>query len=323
MATYEQIANESQQKTPDLVRRKILKKISDLTGRPLVLYAVEMFNQGKINSSPLGSQAVTINLSDKGGFSESLRNITGDNIDVILHSPGGSPDATESIVNMLRGRFKSVRFIVPSIAKSAATMMCMSGDEIILGDAAELGPTDPQMIINGKQSPAHGIIEQFNNAKAELAKNNKAMTAWIPILQQYGPSLIAQSDAAIKLSNKLVRDWLKKYMFKGDPKGRYKAEKISKFLSDKKHLSHGRMIDVDQLKAKNAKIKRAREYSDELGDAIEDLRISLDVTFANTGAIKIFENQNGKGLFHVVQQVILRPALPPQNGPNTPAQSKK
>ncbi len=326
MATYEQIANKST-KSPDPVRRDILKRISTLTGRPLILYAVEMFNQGKINAAPLGNQAVTINLSDKNGFAEALRGIDGDEIDIILHSPGGSPEATESIVRMLRSKFKSIRFIVPSVAKSAATMMCMSGDEIILGENAELGPTDPQMVINGKQSPAHGIIEQFGNAKAELAKNNKALSAWIPILQQYGPSLIAQCDAAIKLSNKLVRDWLKKYMFKGDPKGTYKAAKISKFLTDKKHLSHGRAIDVDQLKSKDAKIKRAKEYSDDLGEAIEDLRISLEVTFANTGVIKMFENQNGKGLFQVVKQVILQPGqpfpAPPQNVPKAVRKTKK
>lgn len=320
MATYEQIANESAKTDPDTVRRDILKKISALTSRPLILYAVEMFNQGKINASPLGNQAITINLSDKNGFSEALRNIEGDSIDIILHSPGGSPDATESIVDMLRSKFKSVRFIVPSIAKSAATMMCMSGDEIILGDNAELGPTDPQMVINNKQSPAHGIIEQFNNAKNELAKNNKALSAWIPILQQYGPSLLAQCDAAIKLSNKLVRAWLKKYMFKGDARATYKAEKVSKFLSDKKHLSHGRMINAEQLREKGVKIKRAREESNELGDLIEDLRMSLEVTFTNTGAIKIFENQNGKGLFHVIQPVMLPPfGLPRNPSQNSPS----
>jgi hypothetical protein len=202
----------------------------------------------------------------------------------------------------------------------------MSGDEIIMGDSAELGPTDPQMVINGKQSPAHGIIEQFESAKTELAKNNKALSAWIPILQQYGPSLIAQCNAAIKLSNELVRDWLKKHMFKGDDKGRYKAVKISKYLTDKKHLSHGRMLDTDQLVAKSVKIKRAREYSEEFGDAIEDLRISLEITFASTGAVKMFENQKGKGLFHVVQQVAIQPGqplrIPPQKTPKPPASTK-
>lgn len=311
MATYEEISKRAQaDKSPDKVRREILTKLTTKTGRPLVLYAVDMFNQTKINASPQGSQTIMINLSDKNGFYEALRGIEGDSIDVILHSPGGSPDATESIVKILRDRFKSVRFIVPSMAKSAATMMCMSGDEVILGSTAELGPTDPQMLINGKQSPAHGIIDQFDEAKSELAKNNKALPAWIPILEQYGPSLISQCKTAIKLSNKLVAVWLAKYMLKGDSKAKYKAGKISKFLSDKKHMSHGRALSIEDLKAKGAKIKLASEMSEDMGQLIEDLRIAIEVTFLTSGAIKIFENQYGKGMFHVVQQIVIQPQVP-------------
>lgn len=314
MATYEEIANKSQQSGPDDVRREILKRLSAITGRPAILYAVEMFNQGKINASPLGNQSIIISLSDKSGFHEAMRGIDGDEIDIILHSPGGSPEATESIVKMLRSKYKKVRFIVPSVAKSAATMMCMAGDEIILGQSAELGPTDPQMVINGRQSPAHGILGQFETAKTELAKNNKALPAWIPILEQYGPSLLSQCETAIVLSNKLVSEWLKKYMFKGDVRAGNKASTLSKFLTNKKHLSHGRAINVDALKQKQAKIKVASEISDELAEAIEDLRISIEVTFANTGVVKMFENQNGKGLFQIVQQVIIQPNAPRPGG---------
>jgi ClpP class serine protease len=112
----------------------------DITQRPVLLYGVEMFNPGKINAT---QGNIVIDLTDKEGFLEALRGVTGNNIDVILHSPGGSPEATESLVGLLRRRFKSIRFIIPNVAKSAATMMAMSGDEIILGIDAELGPTDP------------------------------------------------------------------------------------------------------------------------------------------------------------------------------------
>jgi hypothetical protein len=322
MATYEEIATQSGPSVggPDAFRRQTLQKISRLTGRPLIIYAVEMFNQGKINASPFGAQSTIINLSDKSGFVEALRGIEGDEIDVILHSPGGSPEATESIVRMLRERFKSVRFIVPAIAKSAATMMCMSGDEIIVGVTAELGPTDPQMVINGKQSPAHGIIGQFEAAKGELGKNNKALPAWLPILEQYGPALLAQCETAIKLSNKLVAEWLRTYMFKDDTKqrARYKADKISKYLTDKKHLSHSRAITVDELKKRGLKIKSANEISPEFSTAIEDLRISIEITFSTTGAVKFFENKEGKGVFQLVAQIITPGQIPPGLQPSTP-----
>ena len=37
-----------------------------------------------------------------------------ESVDVLLHSPGGRPDATERIVGILRGRFKEVNFSYPS-----------------------------------------------------------------------------------------------------------------------------------------------------------------------------------------------------------------
>lgn len=40
-------------------------------------------------------------------------------------------------------------------------MLGMSGDEIILGNDAELGPTDPQIIINGVANPAHCILNNL------------------------------------------------------------------------------------------------------------------------------------------------------------------
>jgi len=38
----------------------------------------------------------------------------------------------EDIVHILREKFKSVSFIVPGQAKSAGTIMVMSGDEILM-----------------------------------------------------------------------------------------------------------------------------------------------------------------------------------------------
>ncbi len=91
-----------------------------------------------------------VTIMDKDGFDEITRNIPkGDkSLDVFLHNPGGSAEATESIVELLRARFSNIHFIVPNIAKSAATMMAMSGDQILMDERSELGPIDPQLIIS-------------------------------------------------------------------------------------------------------------------------------------------------------------------------------
>src|SRR3990167_2887972 len=299
----------------DIVRREKLKKLSDLTSRPILLYGVEMFNLQKINAT---RGDISIDLTDKDGFIEALRDIKGTDLDVIIHSPGGSPEATESIVNLLRSRFTSIRFIVPSIEKSAATMLSMSGDEIILGDNAELGPTDPQMIINGVANPAHAIIKQFDLAKQEIPKNNTILPAWLPILQQYGPSLIVVCQNAIKLTKSLVSTWLSKYMLKGQKNAKQKAAFISRYLSGNKHLSHSRSINIEELRKKGVKIKYASEISTEFAESLQEVYFALMQTFQRTGAYKIYENNLGKGFYKVIQVMVVPPPLQqptPQNQP--------
>ncbi len=311
MATWDEINIKITAEGLDKVRRDKLAELAKITGRPNILYAVEMFNGKKAQAA---GGDISINLADRDGFFEVLRGITGDNLDVIIHSPGGSPDATESIVKLLRSRFKNIRFIIPNIAKSAATMLAMSGNEIIVGEYAELGPTDPQMILNGKASPAHAILKQFEKAKEELGKNKDAITAWLPILQQYGPSLLAECKNWLALTEKLVKQWLADYMLKGKTRAKQKASIASKFLAGDKHLSHGRSIDIDELKKRSIDIKKGSECSPSLEEIIQDINYAITFTFSTTGTFKMFENSLGKGMYKQIAQpqIVQFPVMPGQ-----------
>ncbi|WP_346320780.1 hypothetical protein [Chitinophaga sp. YIM B06452] len=66
-------------------------------------------------------------------------------IDVVVHSPGGLPDDAYRIIRTLRSNFKTVNIVVPFWAKSAATLMALGGSTIILDEAGELGPLDVQL----------------------------------------------------------------------------------------------------------------------------------------------------------------------------------
>jgi hypothetical protein len=151
---------------------------------------------------------VEIDLTDRDGFIEVTRNITDEVADVIVFSPGGLPDAADSIVHIIRNKFKHTRFIVPAIAKSAATMIVLSGDEVLMEDNAELGPIDPQfrfMRPDGPViAPAQAIIDQFEMAQKLVGSDPQKLIAWMPIIQQYGPSLYQQCLNAIELSKRYV-----------------------------------------------------------------------------------------------------------------------
>lgn len=66
-------------------------------------------------------------------------------IDLVIHSGGGLAHCAYQIVELLHMHGERVSAIVPFWAKSAATLLCMGANEIVVGEHAELGPLDVQM----------------------------------------------------------------------------------------------------------------------------------------------------------------------------------
>lgn len=63
-------------------------------------------------------------------------------LDVILHTYGGDPNAAYRIGQVVRDFAKAIDFLIPFHAHSAGTLMCFCADRITLGAYAVLGPID-------------------------------------------------------------------------------------------------------------------------------------------------------------------------------------
>ncbi len=146
------------------LRRACYADIEKVRGRPVIVYAVKF--PGAHPAAP-----ISIDLTDVDGFTDLIGGIADSEkkIDVILHSPGGSPEATERIVGLLRARFDDVTFLIPHSAYSAATTLALSGNEVILHPSATLGPIDPQ--ING--TPARSIRRGFDKVRELLKRKDR------------------------------------------------------------------------------------------------------------------------------------------------------
>lgn len=111
-------------------------------------------------------------------FMEVTHGLEGNELDLILHSPGGSPESAEAIVSYLRSRFSYIRVIVPQLAMSAATMIACAADEIVLGEHSFLGPTDPQILLptslGVRAVPAQVVLDQFDRAQRECADGRES-----------------------------------------------------------------------------------------------------------------------------------------------------
>ena len=225
----------------DRVRRQYLRGMHDLTGRSVILYASAWFESRTIAPADL-----QVGLPDVQGLMEAVSNIRERELDFIIHSPGGSAEAAESIVEYLRQRFDHIRVFVPVAAMSAATMMALAADELVMGQHSQLGPIDPQFIIStpegSRSAPAKAILNQFELAKREC-RAPENLAAWMPILRTYAPGLLTQCEDSRNLASNMVAGWLQRYMLSEEEDSKAKSEAVADwFAGYESFQSHGRRV---------------------------------------------------------------------------------
>lgn len=294
---------------PDLdgIRRKYLQKLHELTGRETIVYASDWLTAGTPDTS--------IDLSDMQGLMETFYGLSGPDLDLILHSPGGSPEAADRLVRYMRSKFDHVRVFVPLAAMSAATMWTLAADEIVLGKHSQLGPIDPQLVMtlpNGQpwQVPARALREQFDEAARDVEDSPNRLTTWLPILQQYTPGLLRIAENAEELGKELVQEWLAAFMFKGHSDPQASADAVADFFADASiHKSHSRGIDRKQARETGLVIVDL-ESDQALQEAVLSVHHAVMHTLSGTPAVKLVENHNGRAYVRMVQQ--LQMAVQPQ-----------
>ena len=317
----ERTDDQNRQSPHDIVRRRKIQNVEAITGRPLIIYAVSFTESDK--AIRVGS-GIQIELGDKTGFDQAISDIPPGQLDILLHSPGGSPAATESLVHQLRKRFDNIRFIVPHTVKSAATMFALSGNEILVGPDAEFGPIDPQLSfsLDGRTVavPAQAAIDQFERAYEEVNGDPKRMAVWLPILRQYGPSFLQECRNAISLSSQLVTEWLGQYMFAECPEAKKRAWKLASWLADHNNFNtHSRRIGIKELMSIEPEltISQLTEVSPEFEKAVMEVYWAIDVTFDETGAFKLIEHRLGSAFIRLQETIaVARPNPQPQSQPN-------
>jgi hypothetical protein len=201
---------------------------------------------------------------DINGFMTSIVGMDWDrNLTLILHTPGGAINATETIVAYLQSKFTDIETIIPVYAMSAGTMITLGTDRAIMGRQSQLGPIDPQMFMGHGSVSARAIVEQFNRAHADIAGNPVLAHVWAPIIQSLGPALLTEAQNALSYGERMVATWLKARMFTDDPNRDTKSEEVAKFFSDaSQHLSHGRRIDREEARGRGIPIEDLEESQD-------------------------------------------------------------
>ena len=130
MPNWNEILNEIKAagSTHDVVRRRYLSALQQLTRRNVIIYYSGWLQKPNL-------VGVEVNDADKNGFMSVIHQLDRSiGLDLVLHTPGGDPAATESLVNYLHSMFGTdIRAIVPQLALSAGTMLACACKEIIMG----------------------------------------------------------------------------------------------------------------------------------------------------------------------------------------------
>lgn len=301
MKNHNQIQNEilsAKNEAQDIIRRKYLSKLSKYTERDTIIYA-SAFTSGKpIDKLP--ANAVALTLEDINGFMVATAGLENDKLDLIIHSPGGSSEAVDQIVQFLRKKYSNIRAIIPQNAMSAATMLACSCDLILMGNYSAIGPIDPQITLRNQNgpftAPAQLILDEFEQAKKEIV-NPALIPLWATRLRDYPQGIFNVCEQTISQSKERVEKWLSSYMLSSDTNKENLAKEIASWLGDtKEHKTHGRPIGIDLAKEKGLKVEQL-EDDEKLESLVLDVFNATLTTFQVTGCTKFVENHKGKGVF--------------------------
>ena len=279
--------------THDVVRRRYLERLHELTGRNIIAY----YSGWLQKPDTPGTQ---VSDADKNGFMTVIHELDRTNgLDLVLQTPGGDTAATESIVDYLRSMFGTdIRAIVPQLAMSAGTMIACACREIVMGKHSSLGPIDPQF----RGLPAHGVVEEFERAKAEVKADPATIPVWQTVIAKYHPTLIGECEKAIKWSREMTAAWLLSGMLSGVDDAATVADRVLTELADHAiTLSHARHLSFDRCAEIGLNVV-ALEGDQALQDAVLSVHHAFIQTLSGTSAFKIIENHHGKAFVQIARQ---------------------
>ncbi len=168
-------------------------------------------------------------------------------MDVLLHTGGGDMDAAEKLISMIRNFVGTaeLRVVIPDFAKSAGTLIALGADYIVMSESSELGPIDPQIVLNDgngnhMSTPIQSYLDAYQQHSEALAKNPNDVAAQI-MLQKLDPARLKVFQAARNRARVFAEGQLKLGMFRAPKVGNF-TKIAADLLDTTKWLSHGQMI---------------------------------------------------------------------------------
>lgn len=222
-----------------------------------------------------------------------------ENIDLIIHSSGGDINTAYQIAEILRNHSKKITAIIPLLAKSAATLLTISADEIIMGELAELGPLDTQIseqkkgsrIFNSALNPFKSLEQLQTYALETLDVTAKLILsrAEMTVEEAIGHAIEFASRVTSPLFEKLDVEKLGEYSRALSVGKEYGKRLLARYniiqnqdeileLLVRGYPSHDYIIDYKELKRLGFNVRYPSDEESSIIDAIVEYLIRTDDT---------------------------------------------
>jgi hypothetical protein len=262
-------------------RQALIRNIQNLRGRPLLVY---------YSHNLLTEQEVKNFYQLFAGVERVPA------IDLFLLSYGGIATEAYKMARMLHEHADHVGVLVPYKAKSAATLLALAGDEIIMGPASELGPIDPQFRTRvGEETrylPALAIKEGLEFFEKRIAENPDLLPLYYQITKSLDPLLVGSYVREIESAKQYALRLLNAHMFKNNA---HAAQNAAENLTTN-YYSHG--FTIDRKLARDEIGLNVVDAPVPLWESMWDLHTHFDLFFEENPRIgAIFQSANAE--FHV------------------------
>jgi len=196
----------------------------------------------------------------------------------VLHSYGGAVDTPYKVVMLIREFCDEFAVIVPFVAKSAASMLVLGADEVVMGPISELGPIDPLVkhpVYKDVLVPVQAVWHCLDYLQRSISNSSDPDVASFlvkPLLEKLDPWLIGDYEKTIKASRQYAETLLTRYMLKNDVE---RVPIVTQALTEG-YFSHGYPIGRCEARELGLIVTEAQ---DELWDVIWNLYLGYEGLF--------------------------------------------
>ena len=255
-------------------RKNLIQQIEGLRKSRVITYLTSD-RQGPVNAR-IAMDVVPV-------ISKELRTIgKTQNIDFFLYSTGGDTMVPWRLVSMIREYCDMFSVLIPYKAHSAATMVALGADEIVMSDLSELSPIDPstanvfnpqdpQNLQNRIPISVEDVMAYFDLAKNKFGiKNDEELSRIFNKFVESNPQIHPLALGNVNRTHNLIRILAKRLL--KSHKAPMKEEEIEKIVNYFTEKLYSHQYLIGRKEAKEELGLNAVQYADSaLSKAMTDL----------------------------------------------------